>query len=552
MSESDGWLLTDDELAALDDDDREELQRLLGQIEGPSWSLVENPKSQIGHILAGKVNWTLLGGSAGGSKTETMVYHARELARNVPGSTALILRTSKPELRRSFILRTIVRFAQTGDNKRAKYAERTGVVGWWWKNGSTTEFGYARRAEDAGQYLSAEYQLVCFDESTQFDPKTITMICGRLRATTEMTERGARPHALFASNPGDISHEWHRELFVDLTEYGRYVVILDVSQGFADNDGQLDWDKLTIVDRVPAPQTVADAERFTLDIDPENHLSIAFVPFGPRDNKFIDASFMRNLNTLPEMERRQKRDGDWDAFTGRYFTEFSTNTHIVAPFDVEPSWSHGIGLDWGYAAPFAAVYGMWDNDGNCWIYDEVYETKLTAPQQAALVLDKLRRTGLDGKPLTIKTRTPVADPSVFSQRGEGRSIAEQWAAAGLRTLPASNARVDGWVNVREYLRVPIDDNGVGRPRLFVFDTCSELIREIRNARQDPRHPEDVDTTGSDHALDALRYLLATRPRKRRSKLNPFGDLQGADLREAKRLDKIRRSGRSRERRYGLR
>lgn len=510
------------------------------------WSLDHTPRGALANALASKVDWLLCGGSASGGKSETLAFHAREQAIAVPGSHGLILRTTKPELRRSFVLRTIARFAQTGDNKRAKLREMDNVLAWWWDNGSIIEFGFCLRDADVGQFLSAEYDYVCFDESTQFTPYQITMICGRLRTTHEKAKKGARPHAVFATNPGSASHEWHRELFVETTEYGRYIVILDISKGFTDDQGMIDWDKCRVHRRMVCPKTVADVAKLKIDSDNEKHLVIAFVPFGVTDNPFVDPSVMRGLNALPEMERRQKRDGDWDAFTGRYFTEFG-NVHIVDPFETPLSWDYGIGLDHGYSAPFAAVFGAWDGDGNCWVFDEVYDVKLTPAQQAERVLAKLRVTRQEA-PAKIRARMPVGDPSAFHSKGEGRSIADQWADAGMRAIQASNARIDGWANVREYLRVPED----GKPHLFIFSSCSNLIRELRNARQDPGRPEDVDTHGSDHALDALRYLLAIRPR-RGARLRQTVKAGGSRVEQlvSKELDRIRKAGRRKERRLGL-
>lgn len=547
----DPWKLSDAELEALTPDEAAEYDRLLARMTTGKWTLDDNPKAHLAHLLAYKVDWLLAGGAAGGGKSEMLLYHAREVCASVPGAHALIVRTSKPELQRSLVVRSLVRFAQTGDNRRAKLAQRDNVRAWWWQNRSILEFGHLDSEVTAGSYLSAEYDLFCADESTQLTPKVISMLAGRLRTTVDKAAAGSRPHAVFASNPGDISHEWHKELFVDLTDYGRYVVILDISEGFMTDDGEIDWEKCVIVDRVLCPQTPAEAARFALTTTPDQ-LSIAFVPFRATDNPFVDPSVMRGLNALPEMQRKQRRDGDWDAFTGRYFTEFG-DPHIVAPFDIDDeAFDIGIGLDHGYAAPFAAVFGAWDSDGNCYIFDEVYEKQLTPSEQARLVLSRLVAEGNDGKIRPMRHRVPVADPATFNSKGEGLSIAQQWSNAGLHCVQANNARIDGWMNVREYLRVPISEDGVGRPKLFVFSTCSDTIREFRNARQDPRRPDDVDTTGDDHAIDAVRYLLATRPRtRRRAKRGERWDLPRAERIEHARLDKIRTMGKRQARRLGL-
>jgi hypothetical protein len=39
-----------------------------------------------------------------------------------------------------------------------------------------------------------------------------------------------------------------------------------------------------------------------------------------------------------------------------------------------------------------------------------------------------------------------------------------------------------------------------------------LIRELQSIPLSKTRPEDVDTNASDHAYDALRYLIMSRPR----------------------------------------
>ena len=46
-----------------------------------------------------------------------------------------------------------------------------------------------------------------------------------------------------------------------------------------------------------------------------------------------------------------------------------------------------------------------------------------------------------------------------------------------------------------------------------FNTCINIIRELQSIPIDPNKPEDVDTKASDHAYDALRYLIMSRPQR---------------------------------------
>lgn len=104
------------------------------------------------------------------------------------------------------------------------------------------------------------------------------------------------------------------------------------------------------------------------------------------------------------------------------------------------------------------------------------------------------------------------DPAMFAEDG-GPSIAERMRRfSKLALVPADNKRVarlgalGGWDQVRARLK---GDGDV--PGLFIFSTCTEIIRTLPMLQHDTHRPEDVDTEGEDHAADALRYGCMSRP-----------------------------------------
>ena len=108
---------------------------------------------------------------------------------------------------------------------------------------------------------------------------------------------------------------------------------------------------------------------------------------------------------------------------------------------------------------------------------------------------------------------------------EGESIAEVFARHGVALLRADNARIPGWQRVREYLA----DQEDGRPQLQLFSTCTNLIRTLPQLLHDSKNLEDA-AGGEDHAPEALRYGLMSRPVKSRPLLpktalayDPFAD-----------------------------
>ena len=73
---------------------------------------------------------------------------------------------------------------------------------------------------------------------------------------------------------------------------------------------------------------------------------------------------------------------------------------------------------------------------------------------------------------------------------------------------ADKNRVQGKIQIHEYLKVKEN----GRPKLQIFNTCPNLIRELQSIPLSKTNPEDVDTHASDHAYDALSYMIMSRPR----------------------------------------
>ena len=48
------------------------------------------------------------------------------------------------------------------------------------------------------------------------------------------------------------------------------------------------------------------------------------------------------------------------------------------------------------------------------------------------------------------------------------------------------------------------------PRIRIFNTCSNTVRQLAGIPLSKSNSEDVDTKAEDHAYDALRYLVMTR------------------------------------------
>ena len=103
----------------------------------------------------------------------------------------------------------------------------------------------------------------------------------------------------------------------------------------------------------------------------------------------------------------------------------------------------------------------------------------------------------------------VLDTAAWARTGTtGPTVGEALVKAGHKLRRADKNRIQGKIQVHEFLK--IKENG--RPRLQIFNTCPNLIRELQSIPLSKTNPEDVDTHASDHAYDALRYLIMSRPK----------------------------------------
>jgi len=70
-----------------------------------------------------------------------------------------------------------------------------------------------------------------------------------------------------------------------------------------------------------------------------------------------DPGYITRLASMPEAERNALLYGDWNSFSGQVFLEWRDlpehyidriGTHVIAPFEIPPTWSVWRGMDWGY------------------------------------------------------------------------------------------------------------------------------------------------------------------------------------------------------------
>lgn len=185
---------------------------------------------------------------------------------------------------------------------------------------------------------------------------------------------------------------------------------------------------------------------------------------------------------------RQELEGGFVAFEGLVYSEFKHETHVFEPFEIPEDWQRVRAIDYGYTNPFVCLFAAVDNDGRIYIYDEHYEAKQLLDYHAEMV-----------KSRGDKATWTVADHDA-QENAEMRRH-------GVQTMPAQKDVLTGIQKVKARL----NDAGDGKPRLFVSSRCKNLIREFGlyqwQPSKDGRNDKEEPVKESDHALDALRYMV---------------------------------------------
>ena len=148
------------------------------------------------------------------------------------------------------------------------------------------------------------------------------------------------------------------------------------------------------------------------------------------------------------------------------------------------------------------LWGAVDFDGNVYIYDEHYEAEKPVSHHAEQIKKRNNENVNDW----------LIDPSCMSKgsskKGQIFSVVDEYKDYGITFRPADNHVIAGLNRVNEYFK---------SNRLFIFKNCVNLIDEIgsyhwkRIKAGEEKNQPDEPVKKKDHACDALRYKIMSRP-----------------------------------------
>jgi hypothetical protein len=409
-------------------------------------------------FLAASEREVFYGGARGGGKSYAMLVDPLRYCSR-PHHRALLIRRTMPELR-DLISKSQLLYSKAYPGAKWREQEKE----WRFPSGAKIEFGYAENMTDVLRYQGQSYTWIGIDELPQYPSPDIYNF---LRSSLRSVDKDIPVYLRATGNPGNIGSQWVKEMFVDPAEPNSAFDI-----------------------KIDTPVGVKTITR-------------RFIPAKLQDNPYLMQTddYYAMLASLPDIQRKQFLDGDWDAYEDSAFPEFSKTIHVVEPFEIPKGWYKFRAADWGYSSPACVLWFAVDYNNNLWLYRELYTSKVTADIFAKQVLELESGEYI---------QYGVLDSSTWAKRGDvGPSIAETMIQQGCRWRQSDRSpksRISGKLEIHK--RLLVNDK---EPGLRVFKNCRNLIRTMSTLPTDKKNPEDVDTNAEDHAYDALRYGCMSRP-----------------------------------------
>ena len=405
------------------------------------------------------------GGARGGGKSWAMRRKFVMLGMRYPGLKLVLLRRTMPELRNNHIIplkAELYGYARYVSDEKAFH----------FPNGSRLMLSYCDNEGDLNQYQGQEFDVIGFEEATQFPEEWITFIRTSLRTTrTDFT-----PRVYYTMNPGGVGHEYIKRIFID--------------------------------------RRFRDKER------PEDYV---FIQANVYDNTVLMAAnpeYIDQLEALPEHKRKAHLEGRWDVYEGQVFEEFRDDpehygdrewSHVIDPFPPPSGWRIYRSFDFGYSKPFSCGWWAVDYDGRLYRILELYGCVKNEPDTGVKwstdrIFQEIARIEKEHPWLSGRRIGGVADPAIW-EASHGISIAETAEKYGIYFDKGDHKRIPGWMQL--HYRMKFDENGI--PMMYIFKNCKAFIRTIPTLLYDSSSPEDVDTSQEDHVADETRYLCMACP-----------------------------------------
>ena len=217
------------------------------------------------------------------------------------------------------------------------------------------------------------------------------------------------------------------------------------------------------------------------------------------DNPYLDKAEVEAMTkSLSADELESRRYGKFMQCGGLVYSEFDENVHVIEPFDVPNEWYDNISIDPGLNNPLSAHWYAQDYDGNVYVIAEHFDKGKDVAFHAGRIKEISAR--LNWHYTNGKICALIDSAATQRTLASSKSVVDLFYENDILVNPKVNKDMFSGINkVKSYLK-----DGEGKPHLFIFKSCRNLIEEIKGYWWGDN---DLPAKKDDHCLDEMRYYL---------------------------------------------
>ena len=229
-------------------------------------------------------------------------------------------------------------------------------------------------------------------------------------------------------------------------------------------------------------------------------------PMSIYENKHIPREEIEMWEAMLSERGRQVRIyGYAMGIEGVVYGNFSPDTHVCAPFPIPSDWKFYRAIDFGKVHPTVSL--ILATDGwNIYVIDEYYQAGRLVEYHIERMWKQWHRLKIKDSKLLPRLHTISDHDAQLRLEYANPKFGEK----RIHSIPAQKEIIAGIEVVESLLEIQSN----GEPRLKVFSTCTETIKEFKRYKYpdkdkhgDPKPGEKADTPEKqhDHCMDDIRY-----------------------------------------------
>lgn len=239
-------------------------------------------------------------------------------------------------------------------------------------------------------------------------------------------------------------------------------------------------------------------------LNAKNNPQVWYITMEWGDNPYLLVEETNQMSqSLSKDSLRSRRYGEFSSSCGLVYNEFDVNLHVIKPFFIPPNWHDTMSIDPGLNNPLSCHWYATDGDGVVYVIAEHYEAGRDIVYHAQKIKDICKRINWQGG--KGGRLSALIDSAANAQTlAASKSVAELFIDQGIHVNTKVNKDIFSGINRVKSFLMPLS----GNPRLYIFDSCENLIKEIKSYRW---AEDDKPKKADDHALDELRYYISSKP-----------------------------------------